>query len=114
MHKTGMKKPSWNIKRLYREKLAKSLVEARLIKRFNCQKEPTSLKGVVQEARQTTVDACNHSMPRRYQTKARKSAQYWCSDDLAGLRRECNTAQKKCIHSKGYLGKQKYWHKTLA
>ncbi|XP_043464539.1 uncharacterized protein LOC122499980 [Leptopilina heterotoma] len=77
------KKPSWNLRRLDRKKLAKSLVEARLIRRLNWHRQPTSVKGIVREARQIIVDACNHSMPRRHQTKARKGALYWWSDELA-------------------------------
>ncbi|XP_043469805.1 uncharacterized protein LOC122503366 [Leptopilina heterotoma] len=71
------KKPSWNLRRLDREKLVKSLAEARLIKRSSWQKEPTSAKGIAREARQIIADACNCSMPRRRQTKARKGALYW-------------------------------------
>ncbi|XP_043463483.1 uncharacterized protein LOC122499280 [Leptopilina heterotoma] len=110
----GHKRPSWNLRRLNREKLAESLAEARAIHELGWMTKPISVGDKVREARRVIIAACNYSMPRRHQTKARKGALYWWSDELARLRRECNAARRKYTHSKGDLLLQEEWHKSQA
>ncbi|XP_051159331.1 uncharacterized protein LOC127280415 [Leptopilina boulardi] len=98
----GSKKPSWNLRRLNRERLAESLAESRSIQELGWTTKPITLEEKVREARRVIIAACRNSMPRRQKRKAKK-ALYWWNDDLARLRRECHAARRKYTHSKGDL-----------
>ncbi|XP_043470225.1 uncharacterized protein LOC122503663 [Leptopilina heterotoma] len=101
--KYGSKSPSWNLRRLNREKLVESLEESRFIRELNWVRKPASLKGIVREARRVIVQACNHSMPRRQKRKTGKGSMYWWNEELACLKRDCHAARRKFTHSKGNL-----------
>ncbi|XP_051174822.1 uncharacterized protein LOC127290358 [Leptopilina boulardi] len=104
--------PSWNLKRLNREKLVESLEESRLVHELNWMTKPVSLKGTVREARQVIVDACNHAMPRRQTRKTGKGSMYWWSKELACLRRKSHAARRKYTHSKGDSELREKWHEA--
>ena len=66
---TGMggklRSPSWNTKRLSKEKLREHLEETRLIDELGWVRSAESLEDTVRAARRKLVAACDHSMPRR-------------------------------------------------
>ncbi|XP_051156761.1 uncharacterized protein LOC127278875 [Leptopilina boulardi] len=107
----GSKKPSWNLRRLNREKLAESLTEFRLFQELGCTTKLITLEEKVRKTRQVIIAACRNSMLRRQKTKMKK-ALYWWNDELAGLRRECHAARRKYTHSKGDLLLKEEWHKA--
>ena len=57
--------PSWNTRRLNKDKLQKHLEETRLIDELGWAKSAESLEDTVRAARRKVVAACDHSMPRR-------------------------------------------------
>ncbi|XP_043481309.1 uncharacterized protein LOC122510602 [Leptopilina heterotoma] len=104
------KRPSRNLKRLNRERLAQSLVESRCFRELGWVAGPVTLKGIVREARQIIVDACNYSMPRQQHRRTRKGVLYWWDNELARLRKECNASRRRYTYSKGDLLLQEEWH----
>ena len=66
-------RPSWNIRRLGREKLREHLEETRLNYELGRVCPAGSLEATVRSARQKVVAACDCSMPRRKRTQARGS-----------------------------------------
>ena len=60
-----VRSPSWNTKRLSKDKLREHLEEARLIDELGWARSAGSLKDTVRAARRKVVAACDHSMPRR-------------------------------------------------
>ena len=57
--------PSWNTRRLSKDKLQKHLEETRLIDELGRAKSAGWLEDTVRAARWKVVAACDHSMPRR-------------------------------------------------
>ena len=57
--------PSWNSKRLSKDKLREHLEETRLIGELGWARSAESLEDTVRAARRKVVAACDHSMPRR-------------------------------------------------
>ena len=60
-----VRSPSWNTKRLSKDKLHEHLEETRLIDELGWVGSAGSLEDNVREARRKVVAACDHSMPRR-------------------------------------------------
>ena len=83
------KSPSWNIRRLSRERL-----------RVYLEEPAGSLEDTVRRIRQKVVAACDYSMPLCKRRKA-KASMYWWNDQLTALRRECVAARRKLTRSKG-------------
>ena len=67
------KSPSWNARRLCRERLKVHLETIRLIDKLGWVKPAGSLEDTVRSARQKVVAACDYSMPRRKRRQARVS-----------------------------------------
>ena len=67
--------PSWNTRRLSKNKLQKHLDETRLIDELGRAKSAGSLEDTVQRAWREVVAACDHSMPRRGQARPRGPVQ---------------------------------------
>ena len=74
--------PSWNARRLCRERLKVHLETTRLIDELGWVETAGSLEDTVRSARQKVVAACDYSMPRRKGRQARGSM-YWWNDQLA-------------------------------
>ena len=92
--------PSWNTRRLSKDKLQKHLEETRLIDELGWAKSAGSLEDTVRAARRKVVAACDHSMPRRRPGRTGDSM-YWWNDQLSVLRWECLTARRRFTRSKG-------------
>ena len=92
--------PSWNTRRLNRERLREQLEETRLIDELGWVCPAGSFEATVRSARQKVVAACDYSMPRRKRRQA-KGSMYWWDDQLAAVRRECLAARRKFTRSKG-------------
>ena len=92
--------PSWNTRRLSRERLREHLEENRLIDELGWICAARSFEATVRSARQKVVAAYDYSMPRckRRQTKG---SMYWWNDQLAALCRECLATRRKFTRSKG-------------
>ena len=65
--------PSWNTRRLSRERLHKYLEETRLIDELGWVCPAGSFKAAVRSVRQKVVAACDYSMPRRKRSQAKVS-----------------------------------------
>ena len=59
------RRPSWNTRRLSKDKIQKHDEETRLIDELSCAKSAGSLEDTVRAARRKVVAACDHSMFRR-------------------------------------------------
>ena len=94
------KSPSWNTRRLCRERLRIHLETTRLIDELGWVEPAGSLEDTVRSARQKVVTPCDYSMPRHKRRKA-KGSMYWWNDQLVALRRECLEARRKFTRSKG-------------
>ena len=92
--------PSWNARRLCRERLRVHLETTRLIDELGWFEPAGSLEDTVRSTRQKVVTACDYSMPRRKRRQA-KGSMYWWNDQLAALRRECLAARRRFNRSKG-------------
>ena len=92
--------PSWNTRRLSKEKLLKHLEKTRLIDELGWAKSAGSLEDTVRAARRKLVAACDYSMPRRGHRRTGDSM-YWWNDLLSVLRRKCFAARRTFTHSKG-------------
>ena len=86
--------PSWNTRRLSREKLREHLEETRLIGELGWVCLDGSLEATMRCARHKVIAACDCSMPRRKHRQARGSMHWW-NDQLAALSHECLAAQRK-------------------
>ncbi|XP_051163763.1 uncharacterized protein LOC127283122 [Leptopilina boulardi] len=95
------KSPSWNTKKLDKEKFGQSLLEARLIQELGWVRRPNSLDGEVRAVRNIIVTACDASMPRRNGTFPKKRSLHWWSERLASLRKACFRARRTYTRSKG-------------
>ena len=103
--------PSWNTRRLSKEKLQKHLEETRLIEELDWAKSAGSLDDTVRAARPKSVAACDHLMPRRRHGRTRDSM-YWWNDQLSVLRQECLAARRRFTRSKGDSLLHEAWKKA--
>ena len=94
-----VRSPSWNTKRLSKDKLREHLEETRLINELGWAGSDGSLEDTVRAARRKQVAACDHSMPRHGQGCTGDSM-YWWNDQLSVLRRKCLTGQQRFTRSK--------------
>ena len=92
--------PSWNTKRLSKDKLREHLEETRLIDELGWARSAESLEDTVRAARRKVVAAFDHSMPRRRHRRTGDSMYLW-NDHLSVLRRKCLTAGRRITRSKG-------------
>ena len=65
--------PSWNTRRLSRERLREHLEESRLIDELGWVCPAGSFEATVRSARQKLVAACDYAMPRRKRRQAKGS-----------------------------------------
>ena len=105
--------PSWNARRLCRERLRVYLEATRLIDKRGWVEPAGSLEDTVRSTRQKVVAACDYSMPRSKRRQA-KGSMYWWNDQLASLRRECLAARWRFTRSKGDSLLHKAWKKAKA
>ena len=105
--------PSWNSRRLSRERLRKQLEETRFIDELCWVFPAGSFEATVRSARQKVVAACDYSMPQRKRKQA-KGSMYWWKDQLSALRRECLAAQRKFTRLKGNTRLHKAWKSAKA
>ena len=103
--------PSWNTRRLSKDKLLKHLEETRLIDKLGCAKSAGSLEDTVLAARRKVVATCDHSMPRRGHGRTGDSV-YWWNDQSFGLRRNCLAARRSFTRSKGDPLLREAWKKA--
>ena len=94
------KSPSWNTRRLCRERLRIHLETTRLIDELGWFEPAGSSEDTVRSARRKVAASCDYSMPRRKRRQA-KCSMYWRNDQLAALRRECLAARPKFPRSNG-------------
>ena len=92
--------PSWNTRRLSKDRLQKNLEETRLIDELDWAKSAGSLEDTVLAARRKMVAVCDHSIPRRGHGRTGDSMCWW-NDQLSVLRRKCLTARRSFTRSKG-------------
>ena len=92
--------PSWNTKRLSKDKLREHLEESRLIDELGWARCAGSLEDSVRAARRQVVAACVHSIPRHGHGRI-KDSMYWWNHNLSVLRRKYLTAWRRFIRSKG-------------
>ena len=92
--------PSWNTRRLCRERFRVHLDTTRLIDELGRVEPAGSLEDTVRSNRQKVVAACDYSMPRRKRRKAKGSMYGW-NDQFTTLRRECLAARRRFTRSKG-------------
>ena len=92
--------PSWNTRRVSRERLREHLEETSFIDELGWVCPAGSSLATVRSARQNVVAACEYSMPRCKRRQA-KGSMYWWKGQLAALRRECLAAWRKFTRSKG-------------
>ena len=95
-----VRSPSWNTKRLSKDKLLEHLEDTRLVDEFGWAGSAGSLEDTVRAVRRKVVGACDHSMPRRGHGRTGDSM-YWWNDQLSVLRRKCLTARRRFTRSKG-------------
>ena len=105
--------PSWNARRLCKERLKVHLETNRLIDEIGWFEPAGSLEDTVRSAWQKVVAACDNSMPRRKRRQARGSMYCW-NDQLATLRRECLAARQRFTRSKGDLLLHEAWKRAKA
>ena len=103
--------PSWNTRRLSKDRLHKHLEETRLIDELGWAKSGGSLEDAVRAARRKVVAACDHSMPRRGHRRTGDSM-YWWNDQLSVLRRECLAARRRFTRSNGESLLHEAWKKA--
>ena len=72
-----VRSPSWNTKRLSKDKLREHLEETRLIDELGWARSAESLEDTVRAARRKVVASCDHSMPRRGHRRTRDSMYWW-------------------------------------
>ena len=96
----NVRSPSWNTKRLSKDKLREHLEETRPIDELDWARSAGSLKDTVRAARRKVVAACGHSMPCRGHGRTGDSM-YWWNDQLSVLCRKCLTARRSFTRSKG-------------
>ena len=95
-----VKSPSWNTKRLSKDKLREHLEETMLIDELGWAKSAGSLEDTVRVAGRKVVAACDHSMPRRGHGRTGDSV-YWWNDQLSVMRQNCLAARRSFTSSKG-------------
>ena len=103
--------PSWNTRRLSKDKLENHPEETRLIDELGWAKSAGSLEETLRAARRKVVAACDHSMPRRRHGRTGDSM-YWWNDQLPVLHRECLAARRRLTRSKGDPLLQEAWKKA--
>ena len=91
--------PSWNTKRLSKDKLREYLEETRIVDGLCWAKSAGSLGDTMQAMRQKVVAACDHSMPRLGHRCTKKSM-YWWNDQLAVTRRVIPKTGPKFLHGR--------------
>ena len=94
-----VRSPSWNAKRLSKDKLREHLEETRLINQLGWARSAGPLQDTVRASRRKVFTACDHSMPRRGHGRTGDSM-YWWNDQLSVLRRKCLTARWRFTRSK--------------
>ena len=72
-----VRSPSWNTKRLSKDKPREHLEETRLIDELGWARSAGSLEDTVRAARRNVVAACNHSMPRCGHGRTGDSMYWW-------------------------------------
>ena len=106
-----VRSPSWNTKRLSKDKLREHLEETRLIDVLGWARFAASLEDTVRAAGQKVVAACDHSMPRRGHGRTEDSM-YWWNDQFSVLRRKFLTARRRITRSKGDPLLREAWKKA--
>ena len=102
--------PSWNTKRLSKDKLCEHLEDTRLIDELGWARSAETLEDTVRAAKRKVVAACDHSMPRRGHRRTGDSM-YWWNDQLSVLRRKCLTARRSFTRFKGDPLLREAWKK---
>ena len=105
--------PSWNTRRLCRERLRVHLETTRLIDELGWVEPAGSLEDTVRTTRQKFVAVCGYSMPRRKSRQAKGSMYSW-NDQLTALRRECLAARRRFTRSKGDSLLHESWKRAEA
>ena len=95
-----VRSPSWNTRRLSKDKLREHLEKTRLIDELGWAGSAGSLEDTVRSARRKVVAACDHSMHRRGHGRTGDSM-YWWKDQFSVLRRKCLTGRRRFTRSKG-------------
>ena len=106
-----VRSPSWNTKRLSKDKVREYLEATRLIDELGWAKSAGSLEDTAWAARGKVVAACDHSMPRRGHGRTVDSM-YWWNDQLSVLRRKCLKARRRFTRSKGDPLLREAWKKA--
>ena len=95
-----VRSPSWNTKRLSKDKLREHLEETSLIDELGWARSAGLFEDTVRAARRKVVAACDHSMPRRGHGRTGDSM-YWWNDQLFVLRQKCPQERRRFTRSKG-------------
>ena len=106
-----VRSPSWNTKRLNKDKLHEHLEENRLLDKLGWARSAGSLEDTVRAARRKVAAACNHSMPLRGYGRTGDSMYRW-TDPLPVLRQKCLTARRTFTRSKGDPLMREAWKKA--
>ena len=106
-----VRSPSWNTKRLSKDKLREHLEETRLIDELGWAGSAGSLENTVWVAMRKVVAACDHSMPCRGHGRT-GDLMYWWNDQLPVLRRKCLTARWRFTRLKGYPLLREAWKRA--
>ena len=94
-----VRSPSWNTKRLSKDKLREHLEETRLMDELGWAGSAGSLEDTVLTVRLKVIAACDNSMPRRGHGRTGDSMIWW-NDQLSVLRRKCLSARRRFTRSK--------------
>ena len=95
-----VRSPSWNTKRLSKDKLREHLEETRLTIKLRWARSAGSLEDTVWVARQEVVARCEHSMSRCGHGRSGDSM-YWWNHQLSFPRGKCFRAWRRFTRSKG-------------
>lgn len=106
------RRPSWNTRKLDKEKLSQFLTEARLIDEMGWGTRPQTWEQEVRATRKTISAACDAAMPRRNPNGPGVKSVYWWSEELASLRKHCLAARRSYTRSKGNLQLQAAWNEA--
>ena len=94
--------PSWNTRRLSRERLREHLEETRLIDEVGWVCPAGSFEATVRSVRQKVVATCDYSMPRRKRRQA-KGSMYWWNNQLAAQVENASQRGKNSPVQRGML-----------
>ena len=106
-----VRSPSWNTKRLRKDKLRENLYETRPKDELGSARSAGSLEDTVGAARRKAVAACDHSIPRRGHGRTEDSM-YWWKDHLSVLRRKCHATRRKFTRSESDSLLHEAWKKA--